>query len=69
MSDSEEAERGAFCSGSGSEASVTQLYVDWVTGFIRRNRINSVLDIGCGDFRVGEQLLATGITYIGRAIA
>jgi SAM-dependent methyltransferase len=57
--------KGTFNSGSGSEDTVTRPYVEAVLGYIRQHGISRVLDLGCGDFRVGAQLCEAGIDYTG----
>ena len=56
-----------YYSGRGSDDEFTRRYVEVVSDFIRQNRIRTVLDIGCGDFRVGRQLISSnpGISYTG----
>lgn len=58
-------ERGEYSSGSGSADDVTQSYVALVRNFVQERGIRSVADLGCGDFRVGRQLLAPGLSYVG----
>lgn len=57
-----------FCSGSGStDKEIVSAYVSMVTkkasseGFLGL----TFVDLGCGDFRVGEQLISLSSTYIG----
>src|SRR5689334_14063560 len=52
---------GVFYSGPGSDPVVSRPYIEAVSDYIRASGIKSVVDIGCGDFRVGEQLLQLGI--------
>ncbi|ARK09902.1 class I SAM-dependent methyltransferase [Fibrella sp. ES10-3-2-2] len=57
-----------FYSGSGSDKETTHPYIEAVAEFINSNRITSLVDIGCGDFRVGNTLLgnlSTPIKYTG----
>lgn len=54
-----------FHSGSGSMAAAAQPYALFVQGFIRANGIKTVLDVGCGDYRVGALLRVDGVRYIG----
>jgi SAM-dependent methyltransferase len=56
---------GQFYSGYGSEQTVTAPYVAAVRTFIAGHAITSIVDVGCGDFRVGAQLLGPGIRYHG----
>ena len=43
-------------SGSGSYGAWATEYVNFVRRFIRENNINSIVDVGCGDFNVGSQI-------------
>jgi hypothetical protein len=61
-------QRGEFCSGGGSAPEITSSYINIVNAYITRhaNDIQTVVDIGCGDFRVGSQLqLKPNMRYIG----
>jgi len=63
-------DRLKFYSGRGSDDEFSSQYVRLVSEFIRQHGVRSVLDIGCGDFRVGKQLvmLNPDISYIGADI-
>lgn len=55
-----------FCSGSGSRGHAAELYSDFVSRFIEEHQVQSAVDLGCGDFAVGRQIVTrTGITYTG----
>jgi len=55
-----------FCSGEGSHGPVSRQYCDAVVDFIRDHQVRRVVDLGCGDFAVGRQIVeATGVEYIG----
>jgi len=54
-----------FYSGPGSNTEAGQPYADFVTGFIADNAIRSVVDLGCGDFRVGGLVASFGVSYTG----
>jgi SAM-dependent methyltransferase len=61
-----EAEGEEFCSGAGSGERFSVPYADWVTRFISDKRIAKVVDLGCGDFRVGRRICRdAGFSYIG----
>lgn len=61
---------GAFNSGSGSDSGPSQPYVDTIRKYILESGANSVVDLGCGDFRVGSRIVAgLGIRYTGVDIA
>ncbi len=56
------------CSGSGSRGLVVDEYVRVVSDFVRERNITSIVDIGCGDFYVGQRILdrlGPTISYIG----
>lgn len=61
---------GEFCSGTGSEDRFAEPYCRLVQEFVvqlRRNRESPIVlvDLGCGDFRVGARLVGPGIRYLG----
>jgi SAM-dependent methyltransferase len=58
-------DRGQFYSGAGSDDEVSAEYVAIVRKYIDDHDIRSIVDLGCGDFRVGRQLLRPGISYVG----
>ena len=67
--------RTAFCgsltadlqsSGSGSNLDYTRPYIEWLRGFIRDREIQTIVDLGCGDFRCGPSIYdGLGVAYIG----
>jgi SAM-dependent methyltransferase len=54
-----------FYSGPGSNPETAKPYADFVRGFIAENSIQSVVDLGCGDFRVGQMVATAGLSYTG----
>jgi SAM-dependent methyltransferase len=55
-----------FSSGAGSRGDVAEHYCHFVTKFIEDRGIKSVLDLGCGDFEVGRQIVErTNVVYTG----
>ena len=59
-------EKGEFCSGSGTTHENTRLYIEAVSDFIRQHDIKTLLDVGCGDFRIMKQIVEkTGVIFIG----
>lgn len=57
-----------LCSGSGSRGAAARQYVDAVTTFINGHSVDSILDIGCGDFYIGKAIieqLERRVNYIG----
>lgn len=59
------ASEDGFCSGRGSSDVYTRGYVEVIRDFIVQREVRQVVDLGCGDFRVGRQLLAPSLTYTG----
>jgi hypothetical protein len=58
-----------YFSGPGSIAGFIEPYVDWLCCFIREHKIDTIVDLGCGDFRVGRRICdATSVNYIGADI-
>ena len=54
-----------FFSGPGSNAQAAVPYAEFVRGFISRQGIKSVIDLGCGDFRVGRLIAGACTKYVG----
>jgi SAM-dependent methyltransferase len=54
-----------FYSGSGADERIAGPYCQAVVDFIARHRIDSLVDLGCGDFRVGAKIAACGVDYCG----
>lgn len=52
-------------SGSGSSPANTLLYRQFLAGYMRKYQIRSVLDLGCGDWRVGKLIDWSGVHYHG----
>ena len=57
--------QGAFHSGSGSSGTHAEHYAGVIRDFIRSRGVRSVVDLGCGDFRVGARLVEAGVIYTG----
>lgn len=57
--------QGEYYSGTGSDDEVSGAYVAVARDYIERHGIRSVVDLGCGDFRVGGKLLSPGLAYTG----
>lgn len=51
-------------SGTGSDDPVTGQYCAFVKSFIARNGITRIVDLGCGDFRVGSRIASAGGAWI-----
>jgi len=58
-------EADTFCSGSGSQIEASRPYSEMVKKFVAEHEIKSVLDIGCGDFSVGQIIQVPGVKYTG----
>lgn len=55
-----------FYSGSGSSGPTAEEYCNFAIDFIKEHDIQSVADLGCGDFAIGRQIVsATGVRYTG----
>lgn len=59
-------EDGTFCSGHGSRNEFATRYAQLVNDLILSQRITSILDIGCGDYKVAEQFsFGAETSYVG----
>lgn len=56
---------GSFHSGSGSTGVHPESYARVIGDFIRAHEVRRVVDLGCGDFRVGARLVGGDIAYTG----
>jgi SAM-dependent methyltransferase len=54
-----------FYSGDGSDDPFAELYSRRIANYIADNGISSIVDIGCGDFRVGWKLTSAASHYCG----
>ena len=55
-----------FYSGTGSDEKFAVPYADTIGKFIKENNIQSVVDLGCGDFRIGKKITdLNDVTYTG----
>lgn len=52
-------------SGPGSDGPAAERFAGVVQKLISTNDIRSVVDVGCGDFRVGAQLVSDALDYTG----
>ena len=57
--------RGKYCSGSGSSGRAADLYCDYVKRFVEERQINSIVDLGCGDFQIGARIAPLVRKYVG----
>lgn len=58
-------EEGGFCSGSGSAGLIADRYSRVIEEYAKAHQIDSVVDLGCGDFRIGSRLAALSLRYCG----
>ena len=54
-----------FYSGTGSDASNCLPFKNYIEDYIKGNEINSVVDLGCGDFRFGGMVRWGKVSYTG----
>jgi SAM-dependent methyltransferase len=54
-----------FYSGPGSEEKAAHPYADCVNAFIAARGVQTVVDLGCGDFRIGSRIARPPLRYIG----
>ena len=58
-------ERGEFYSGDGSTAKYATVYAETIRKFTLENKIERVVDLGCGDFRVASKFVSGNFHYTG----
>ena len=58
-------EKGEYYSGPGSDDHVGIEYAKAIREYIKLHNIRSIVDIGCGDFRIAKQFISNDIQYIG----
>ncbi len=54
-----------FCSGCGSNLADHLDYIEYVAAYIDSHGYNHIVDLGCGDFTIGQQLIKPGMRYSG----
>jgi glycosyltransferase involved in cell wall biosynthesis/SAM-dependent methyltransferase len=52
-------------SGRGSNDENTEQYREYLQQFIQKYDVKSVVDVGCGDFRLGQLMDWSGLSYTG----
>ncbi len=57
--------KGEFYSGEGSTEKYSVKYAEAIKKFVAENDIKTVIDLGCGDFRVGSKFVSNDFRYIG----
>lgn len=58
-----------YGSGSGSNENLCRGYVQFLQQFFRQNNIQSIVDIGCGDWQFSKNIDFDGIDYKGYDVA
>ena len=57
---------GEFYSGPGSHKKhLTHKYIELLKDFLYQNKIDTIVEIGCGDFHIMNQILDSKFNYIG----
>ena len=54
---SDDIKSSEYCSGSGSDEKFAAPYIKTVIKFINDNNIKTIVDLGCGDFRIGKKIV------------
>jgi|HubBroStandDraft_4_1064222.scaffolds.fasta_scaffold35312_4 SAM-dependent methyltransferase len=54
-----------FNSGTGSSAAYMSHYCELINSFIQKHHVQTVVDLGCGDFRVGARISRPEMSYVG----
>lgn len=54
-----------YKSGPGSDPDFAKVWIDIVNSFLEKNDVSSVIDVGCGDWRIGKRLKLDGKDYTG----
>lgn len=54
-----------YLSGPGSDPKVAKLWIDIVNQVIQPDNVRSILEVGCGDWRIGANYNLDGKLYIG----
>jgi len=54
-----------YKSGPGSDPFSARTWIDIVNFFIKTKEVSSILEIGCGDWRVGNRYNLNGVRYTG----
>lgn len=54
-----------YKSGPGSDPEFASFWIDTVNSFLAKPEIVSVIDVGCGDWRIGKHLNLDGKDYTG----
>ena len=52
-------------SGTGSDPQNAKMYITFLQNYLAEHNIKSVVDLGCGDWRIGKSINWDGIKYLG----
>jgi 2-polyprenyl-3-methyl-5-hydroxy-6-metoxy-1,4-benzoquinol methylase len=58
-------ESGKGNSGTGSDPENAKKYIDFLQNYLTQNNIKSVVDLGCGDWRISRTINWDGVRYLG----
>jgi SAM-dependent methyltransferase len=58
-------ESGHGNSGTGSDPEIAKPYIEFLQSYLATHNIKSVVDLGCGDWRIGKSVNWDGIQYTG----
>jgi SAM-dependent methyltransferase len=56
---------GTLSSGPGSQEELNDPYIELVLSLMEAEKVSRVVDLGCGDFRIGRRIAGHGAAYIG----
>jgi len=57
--------RWVFGSGEGSKPEIAQPYMEFLQNFLREKNIQSVVDVGCGDWQFSQLIEWGNVKYLG----
>jgi SAM-dependent methyltransferase len=60
---------GDVGSGPGSVFDVNKKYIKYLHSFIKKHKIKSIVDIGCGDWQIFSHVNLKGVKYTGYDVA
>lgn len=52
-------------SGTGSDPDYCEKYIDWLQQFVYTNDVESVVDVGCGDWQLYRDMIWGNTKYVG----
>jgi SAM-dependent methyltransferase len=57
--------RWGYKSGPGSDPDQAKVWIDMVNSFLEKEDVKTIMDIGCGDWRLGQKYKLDNKTYTG----